>query len=80
MIDLSKIDQNDFSEVVSIVNSTYAEGKDAFGDARVLKEESNFTYIMVYSLSTDGACYRVSIDRNRSRIVNMQPNCSIAIE
>ena len=79
-VDLQKIDHKDFSEIEQIVNNTYAGGKEAFGNTSILKDEPTFLYLKVFSLSEDGACYRISIDRHRSKIVNMQPDCSIVVE
>lgn len=79
-IDLQKVDQKDYSEVVDIVNKNYAGSSSAFGNAAVLKEAPPFLYLRVFSLTDDGACYRVSIDRNRSKIINIQPDCSVVVE
>jgi hypothetical protein len=35
-----------------------------------------FLYFQVYS-GASTACYRVTVDRNRSKIINMQPDCTI---
>jgi hypothetical protein len=76
MIDLQKVDEESYDELIAAVNETYAPDTKEFVDARLWKEESHFMYFRIYS-SKSTACYRVTIDRNRSKIVNMQPDCPI---
>lgn len=76
LIDISKIDEKDYSEIVAIVNDKYAPKTREYTDARFLKEEKMFLYFHVYS-GRNSSCYRVTVDRNRSRIVNIQPDCPI---
>lgn len=78
-VDLNKIDQKDFSELISIVDNAYGGGKNTFQQAALFKEESSYIYVRVFS-AVDESCYRVSINRNRSKVVNMQPDCSVSIE
>jgi len=79
MIDITKVEAKDYAELVAAVNTTYSPDKKEFVDARFLKEEAMFIYVHVYSGATTG-CFRVTVDKNRSRIVNMQPDCSIEDE
>ena len=79
-VDMQRIDQKDYAEIVDIVNKNYADSEHSYGNASVLKEEASFIYLRVFSVFEDGACYRFSIDRHWSKIVNIQPDCSIAIE
>jgi hypothetical protein len=79
MIDMGKIDAKDYGQLVDAVNAQYAPSTKEFVDARFLKVEDMFLYFHVYSGSNSG-CYRVTVDKNRSRIVNMQPDCAIEEE
>ncbi len=78
-IDLEKIDQKDYSDLITIVDNNYGGGNDIFKTASVVKEEAHYIYFRVFS-SKDESCYRVSIDRNRSKIINIQPDCAVTIE
>lgn len=78
-IDLEKIDQKDYSDLITIVDNKYGGGNDVFRTASVVKEEAHYIYFRVFS-SRDESCYRVSIDRNRSKIINIQPDCAVTIE
>lgn len=75
-IDMAKLEAKDYSEVVDAVNTTFSKQKREFVDARLLKEEGMFSYFHVYS-SVSTACYRVTVDRNRSKIISIQPDCPI---
>lgn len=76
MINLQKIDEKNYEELVTAVNEAYAPDTKEFNDARLWKEEKQFMYFRVYS-GRSTMCYRVTIDRNRSKIINMQPDCPI---
>jgi hypothetical protein len=76
MIDMAKIEGKDYVEIINAVNTVYAPDTKEFVDARFLKEEKMFLYFHVYS-GKSSACYRVTVDRNRSKIINMQPDCPI---
>jgi hypothetical protein len=76
MIDMAKIDNKNYEELIGAVNAGYAPETKEFVDARFFREEKMFMYFHVYSGKNSG-CYRVTVDRNRSRIVNMQPDCAI---
>lgn len=78
-IDLEKINQKDYTELISIVDRIYGGSNNIFNYATVIKEETTYLYLRVYS-SIDESCYRVSIDRNRSKAVNVQPDCSVSVE
>ncbi len=78
-VDMEKIDQKDYSELISIVDKNYGGGNDIFRTASLIKEESHYLYIRVFS-SRDESCYRVSVDRNRSKAINIQPDCAVTIE
>lgn len=78
-VDLEKIDQKDYSDLITIVDNKYGGGDDVFKTASLVKEEAHFTYIRVFS-SKDESCYRVSVDRMRSKIINIQPDCEVTIE
>ncbi len=78
-IDLAKIDAKDYQELILAVNDNYAPETKEFNDARLHREENMFMYFRVYS-GMSSACYRVTIDRNRSRILNIQPDCPIEEE
>jgi hypothetical protein len=75
-IDMVKIDTEDYSELITAVNAAYSPDNKEFNDARLFKEEGTFTYFHIYSGSST-ACYRVTVDKNRGRIINMQPDCAI---
>lgn len=78
-VDMTKIDQKDYSELINIVDKIYGSGNNIFKYATLLKEETIYLYVKVYS-SVDESCYRVSIDRNRSKAVNVQPDCAVSVE
>ncbi len=75
-IDMDKIKEKDYLQLIDAVNTNYAPSTKEFVDARLLKEENMFLYFHVYSGQNSG-CYRVTVDENRSKIVNMQPDCAI---
>ena len=75
-IDLAKIVGKDYAELIAAVNSQASPTKKEFVDARLFREEGMFMYFRIYSGSTT-ACYRVTVDRNRSKIISMQPDCPI---
>jgi hypothetical protein len=76
MVDMVKLYQKDYSELATEVNNHYAPETKEFNDVRLLNEEKNFLYYHVYSGSSS-ACYRVTVDSNRSKIINIQPDCPI---
>jgi len=76
MIDMKKIEEKDYSQLIDAVNTSYAPQTKEYVDARLLKEEAMFMYFHIYSAANTG-CFRVTVDKNRSRIINMQPDCSI---
>lgn len=78
-VDMEKIDQKDYSDLITIVDNKYGGGNDVYKTASLVKEEANYIYVRVFS-SRDESCYRVSIDRNRSKVVNIQPDCEVTIE
>ncbi len=78
-IDLEKINQKDYSELISIVDKNYGGGNNIFKTASLVKEEANYIYVRVFS-SSDESCYRVSVDRNRSKVINIQPDCEVTVE
>jgi hypothetical protein len=79
MIDMAKIQAKDYSEICTAVNNQAASPKKEFVDARVYKEEGMFIYFRVYS-NASTACQRVTVDRNRSKIISIQPDCPIEEE
>jgi hypothetical protein len=78
-IDITKFDQQDYSEIISLVNKVSGSEPSTYNQVSILSNESTFSYIRVNS-SIDESCYRVSIDRHRSSIVNIQPDCAITEE
>ncbi len=78
-VDLEKIDQKDYSDLITIVDNKYGGGNDIFKTASLAKEEAHFIYVRVFS-SKDESCYRVSIDRMRGKIINIQPDCEVTVE
>ena len=79
MIDMAKIEAENYEELSGAVNDDYASRTREFNDTRLLKQEENFLYFHVYS-NKSTACYRVTVDRNRSKIINIQPDCAIEEE
>ncbi|MBN1758815.1 MAG: hypothetical protein JW863_10875 [Chitinispirillaceae bacterium] len=75
-IDMAKIEEKNYQELVDAVNINYAPETKEFVDARFLREQDMFLYFHVYS-SRDNGCYRVTIDKNRSKVVNIQPDCPV---
>lgn len=75
-VDMEKITAEDYSECIAVVNSTYAPETQEYTEARLNKEEGMFLYIQVFS-GASSACYRVTVDKNRKRIINMKPDCVI---
>ena len=78
-IDMVKIAAKDYSELINAVNERFAPETKEFIDARLYKEEGMYMYFRIYS-SASSACYRVNVDGNRSKIVNIQPDCPIEEE
>ena len=76
MVDMAKIAGKDYSEICAAVNSQASPQKKEFVDARLYKEEGMFMYFRVYSNVTT-ACQRVTVDKNRSKIISIQPDCPI---
>ena len=76
-IDVNKVNNGDYSEIVDIVNKNAGDETHLFGDPKLMQGGEIFVYINVFSLSDDGACFRVTIDRHRSSVVNMQPDCPV---
>ncbi len=75
-VDIAKIEGKDYSELINAVNERFAPVTKEFNDARLYKEEGMYMYFRIYS-SASSACYRVNVDRNRKKIVNIQPDCPI---
>lgn len=75
-IDMTKIEVQDYSELIGAVNAQFAPDTKEFVDARLYKEEGMFMYFRVYS-GASTACHRVTVDRNRSKIISIQPDCPI---
>lgn len=73
-IDLEKVDKKDYSEIYTILNNTYADGKELFNEATIFKESGTFLYLRVFSAADDHTCYRVTIDRHRSAVINITPD------
>ncbi|HEX3019744.1 MAG TPA: hypothetical protein VHP36_05565 [Chitinispirillaceae bacterium] len=78
-VDMSKVDQKDYTDIITIVDNKYGNGNDIFKTASLVKEEAHYIYLRVFS-SSDESCYRISIDRNRSKIINIQPDCAVTVE
>lgn len=76
MVDIAKVEAKDYTELAAAVNARYSPDRNEFSDARLLREEAMFIYVHVYSGASTG-CFRVTVDKNRSKIVNMQPDCTI---
>lgn len=76
MIDMEKIENKDYSELIATANENYSPGAKEYVDARIYKEEGMFMYFRIYS-GASTACVRVTVDKNRRRILNMQPDCAI---
>ncbi|HLV32385.1 MAG TPA: hypothetical protein VKY57_12515 [Chitinispirillaceae bacterium] len=74
-IDLEKLDKKDYSEIFNVLNNTYADGQEMFNEITVIKDNGPFLYLRVFSAADDHTCYRVTIDRHRSAIINMIPDC-----
>ncbi|MBN1578559.1 MAG: hypothetical protein JW913_18495 [Chitinispirillaceae bacterium] len=79
MIDMVKIEAQDYSELIGAVNEQFSPKTKEFNDARLFKEEGMFMYFRVYS-GASTACHRVTVDRNRSKIISIQPDCPIEEE
>lgn len=76
VISLAALEQQQFEELIDVVNTTYDPGRKEYHEAKLYKEEGQFIYYRVYSARST-ACYRVTVDKRRSRIINMQPDCVI---
>lgn len=76
VISLPALERQQFSELVDVVNAAYDPDRKEYHEAKLYKEEGQFLYYRVYSVRST-ACYRVTIDKRRSRIINMQPDCAI---
>lgn len=74
------LEKKDFSEVMSIVNGKYDGGKHVFTTADVMREEAIYLTLKLTSNNSADGCCKVSVDKNRSAIVSMQPDCPIEIE
>ena len=79
MIDMVKIAGQDYQQLIDAVNTNYAPESREYVDARFLREENMFLYFHVYS-GKNNSCYRVTVDRNRSKIVNIQPDCPVDVD
>jgi hypothetical protein len=75
VVDTVKIENKDFSEIEKAVNDTYAKGEAVYGDAQLSRQEGKYIYIHVFELRNENNCYRVTVDKRSTRIVNIQPNC-----
>lgn len=74
------LEKKDFSEVISIVNKEYDGGKHAYSKADIMSEETIYlTLKLTSAIGADGCC-KVSVDKNRSAIVSMRPDCPIDVE
>jgi len=74
-VDILKIDNNDLSEVEQVINDAYAGGEKMYTDLKVTLKEGQYIYIHAFSRVNESDCYRATVDRNRAKIVNLQPNC-----
>lgn len=79
-IDISRVQNGDYAEVEQIVNAKVADGQPTYGETSLAKEEATYLYLRLFSRVKEGQCYRVTIDKRRSAIVNMQPDCPIEEE
>lgn len=79
MVDMTKIEEKNYQELIDAVNTHYASSTNEFIDARFLSEQGMFLYFHVYS-GKDSGCYRVTVDKNRKKIVNMQPDCAVDVD
>ena len=79
MVDMTKIEEKNYQELIDAVNTRYAPETKEFIDARLLDKQDMFLYFHVYSGKNSG-CYRVTVNENRKRIVNMQPDCSVEVD
>ena len=77
-IDMQKLQQNDYSDVIGVVNASYDGGSHDYNHAEVLREEAMFLYLTLTSNIPGDGCCRVTIDKNRSSIINMQPDCPVS--
>ena len=75
-VDMQKIDEKNYDEIKAVVNEAFSPDRNEFDDVRFDKEQGMFLYYLAYS-NASTACYRVTIDRNRSKIVSIRPNCMI---
>jgi hypothetical protein len=74
------LEKKDFSEVISIVNKQYDGGKHAFTTVDIMREEAIYLTLKLTSNNSADGCCKVSVDKNRSAIVSMQPDCPIEVE
>jgi hypothetical protein len=73
-VDMQKIDEKNYDEIKAVVNEAFAPETNEFDDVRFDKEQGMFLYFLTYS-NVSNACYRVTVDRNRSKVVSIRPDC-----
>jgi hypothetical protein len=74
-VNLERLEQGDFSEIDSIINNRYGESTHIFGGTMVTKDEGAYLYLHTFSQIAEDICYRTTVNKVRSKIVSIQPDC-----
>jgi hypothetical protein len=79
-VDKGLIEKKDYSNVITVVNAQYDGGHHSFSNVEVVREETIYLTLKLTSDNTAEGCCKVSVDKNRSAIVSMQPDCPVGGE
>lgn len=74
-VNAENLEKKDYAEIFKIMNDKYADGQNVFNEISVINENGSFLYLRAFSAADDNTCYRITIDRNRSAIINIVPDC-----
>jgi len=76
-VDKGLLENKDYSNVIAVVNANYNGGGNNFSQAEVIREETIYLTLKLTTDNAAGGCCKVSVDKNRSAIVSMHPDCPV---
>jgi hypothetical protein len=79
-ISIEKIDAKEYSEFLEIMNKEYPGDAGLHVRVEHLNSTPAFVYLHVFPKGDNQGCYRVTVDKKRQSIVNVQPDCIIEDE
>lgn len=76
-VDKGLLENKDYSNIIAVVNANYNGGGNNYSQAEIIREETIYLTLKLTTDNAAGGCCKVSVDKNRSSIVSMHPDCPV---